>query len=80
MLAANAIDADGCLRVTSQRTRDMRTNLEDARDKVSALIQRALVRPVRRRKTKPTRGSVERRIDEKKRQGRLKAGRRDTDR
>ncbi len=80
LLAANAIDADGCLRVTSQRTRDMRMNLEDARDKVSALIQRALVRPVRRRKTKPTRGSVERRIDEKKRQGRLKAGRRDTDR
>ena len=79
VLAAGSLDADGWLLVTSQRTRDQRMNLEDARDKVRALVLRALVRPRPRRKTKPTRGSVERRMDDKKRQGRLKANRRDTD-
>jgi ribosome-associated protein len=77
-IAAGTLDADGWLLVTSQRTRDQRMNLEDARDKVRALVLRALERPRPRRKTKPTRGSVERRMDDKKRTGRLKANRRDT--
>jgi ribosome-associated protein len=76
-LAAGALDADGCLLVTSQRTRDQRMNLEDARDKVRALVLRAIERPRSRRKTKPTRGSVERRIEDKKRRARLKATRRE---
>jgi ribosome-associated protein len=76
-IAAGALDADGWLLVTSQRTRDQRMNLEDARDKVKTLVLRALERPRPRRKTKPTRGSVERRIDDKKRRSQLKAGRRE---
>jgi ribosome-associated protein len=76
VIAAGTIDSDGWLRVTSQRTRDQRLNLDDARGKVCALVLRALERPRPRRKTKPTRGSVERRIEDKKRQARLKAGRR----
>ncbi|MDP9000082.1 MAG: aminoacyl-tRNA hydrolase, partial [Myxococcota bacterium] len=70
--AASALDADGWLRVTSQRTRDQRTNLEDAREKVRAIVLRALHRPTPRRKTKPTRGSVERRIADKKRRAQQK--------
>jgi ribosome-associated protein len=77
-LAGAALDADGWLLVTSQRTRDQRANLEDARSKVCVLVLRALVRPRPRRKTRPTRGSVERRIEDKKRRGQVKAGRRDT--
>jgi ribosome-associated protein len=76
--AGGALDAEGWLRVTSQRTRDQRMNLEDARDKVCAIVLRALVRPRPRRKTRPTRGSVERRIEDKKRRAQVKAGRRDT--
>jgi len=76
-IAAGALDADGWLLVTSQRPRDQRQNLDDARSKVCALVLRALERPRPRRKTKPTRGSVERRIEEKKRRARVKAGRRD---
>jgi ribosome-associated protein len=76
-IAAGALDADGWLLVTSQRTRDQRLNLDDARGKVVALVLRALERPRTRRKTKPTRGSVERRIEEKKRRSHVKAGRRD---
>jgi ribosome-associated protein len=79
VLAAGDVDAMGHLLVTSQRTRDQRANLEDAREKVRALVLRALVRPRARRKTRPTRGSVERRITEKKQRGRVKAGRRDVD-
>jgi ribosome-associated protein len=78
-IAGSALDTRGWLRVTSQRTRDQRANLDDARDKVRTLIARALEKPRPRRKTKPSRGSVERRIGDKKRRGHLKAGRRDED-
>ena len=74
-LCANSVDAEGRLLVTSQRTRDQRMNLEDARDKVRALVVQALVRPRVRRATRPTRGSVERRIQGKKLRSETKAGR-----
>lgn len=76
-LAAGWLDAEGKLLVTSQRTRDQKQNLDDALEKVRALVLRALVRPKARRKTRPTRGSVERRIEEKKHRSRVKQGRRD---
>lgn len=75
-LASNSVDSEGRLLVTSQRSRDQRMNLEDAKDKVKTLILAALVRPLSRRKTKPTRGSVERRIEEKKRRASVKTTRR----
>jgi ribosome-associated protein len=75
-LAAGALDAEGRLLVTSQRTRDQRMNLEDAREKVRRLVLAALVRPIARHKTRPTRGSVERRIEDKKRRSRVKTTRR----
>jgi ribosome-associated protein len=70
------LDADGHLLVTSQRTRDQRMNLDDAREKVRLLVARALVVPRARRKTRPTRGSVERRLADKKRRTQVKADRR----
>lgn len=75
-LCSNQLDAEGKLLVVSQLTRDQHRNVEDAREKVRALVRQALVRPVPRRKTKPTRGSVERRIKEKKHHSRNKALRR----
>jgi ribosome-associated protein len=75
-MVAGALDADGWLLVTSQRTRDQRANLDDAREKVRAAVLAAMVRPKPRRKTKPSKGSVERRLGEKKRRGEVKAGRR----
>jgi ribosome-associated protein len=73
--AAATVDADGWLLVTSQRTRDQRQNLDDARDKVRVLVERALYVPRARRKTRPTRGSIERRLTDKKRRTRAKAER-----
>jgi ribosome-associated protein len=75
-LAAGKLDAEGRLLVVSQRTRDSHMNLEDAREKVKALVLLALIEPKRRRKTRPTRGSVERRIADKKHRGTQKAARR----
>jgi ribosome-associated protein len=74
-LAASSLDAEGRLLITSQRSRDQRLNLKDAREKLRALVLRALVRPIPRKRTRPTRTSVERRISDKKRRGRLKADR-----
>jgi ribosome-associated protein len=60
--------SDGRVRITSQATRDQPKNLEDAREKLAELIRAALVAPVLRRPTKPTRGSKIRRVDAKRRQ------------
>lgn len=79
ILAASRLDADGRLFVTSQRTRDQGRNLADACDKVRSLIARALIEPKVRKPTGPTRGSVERRLKEKKARSRAKASRRVSD-
>jgi ribosome-associated protein len=65
-LAAGRRDADGKLVVTSQRTRDQIRNLEDARDKVRKLVERALREPRPRRLTQPSRGAVDRRLKRKR--------------
>ena len=71
-LARHRLDAEGRLLVTSQLTRNQARNLEDARDKVRALVRAALTRPRRRRPTAPSRGAEERRIAEKKHHGKIK--------
>jgi len=71
-LARHRVDADGRLIVTSQATRNQARNLEDARDKVRALIAAALVRPRHRRATRPTAGSREQRLGAKRARGTVK--------
>jgi ribosome-associated protein len=68
-LTANRRDAEGRLLVTSQRTRDQSRNLEDAIQKTCALVAQALVAPRPRRPTRASKGSVERRLSGKKREG-----------
>ena len=75
-LAGSALDTTGSIRIVSQVTRDQGRNLDDARDKLAALIAKALVVPKRRRATKPTRGSTERRLQAKREGSEKKAGRR----
>jgi ribosome-associated protein len=65
-LAAGRLDAGGRLVATSQRTRDQLRNLEDARDKVRKLVERAMKAPRPRRLTQPGRGAVERRLKQKR--------------
>jgi len=71
-LAGRRLDADGRLQITSPVTRDQGRNLEDAREKVRALVTAAMREPKRRRPSRPTAASRERRIESKKRQGATK--------
>jgi ribosome-associated protein len=75
-LCGRSLDAEGLLVVTSQRTRDQRLNIDDAYDKVRKLVARALERPRARRRTRPSRTSVERRLADKRRRARTKSSRR----
>ena len=75
-LAAPRLDGDGRLLVTSQRTRDQLRNLEDAREKVKKLVERALKEPRARRLTQPSRGAVERRLQHKRVRSAVKRERR----
>ncbi len=74
-LAAGRLDARGFLLVSSQRTRDQPRNLEDAREKVRALLARALIAPRPRRPTRATAAARERRLLGKRRDAGVKAGR-----
>jgi ribosome-associated protein len=70
---------EGALIITAERHRSQPLNRAEARDKLRALILAALERPRPRRPTRPTKGSVRRRLDAKTRRGMLKAGRRPAD-
>ena len=71
-LVEGRLDAEGRLLVTSQRTRDQRRNLEDAREKVRALVRRALVKPRPRRPTRVTAAAKARRLEGKHQRSRRK--------
>lgn len=66
-MAGHQVDGQGHITITSQEHREQSRNLEDARERLAELIRKALVRPKRRIATKPTKGSVRRRLDEKRR-------------
>ena len=72
----NRLDAEGLWIVISDRTRDQLKNLADAQDKATEAVRAALVRPIPRRATKPTKGSKERRLESKKRASQTKQQRR----
>jgi len=73
------ISADGVITIKAQQHRTQERNREDALDRLRALIQSVTIPKKRRKVTRPTKGAHERRIDSKKRQGRLKALRRTTE-
>ncbi len=74
---ANRLDSDGNLQVVSSEHRDQASNIDSALARMKALIKTALARPKKRRPTRPTRASRERRLDEKRRRGQLKKKRSD---
>ena len=74
-LAAGRLDAEGRLLVTSQRTRDQHRNLEDAREKVRALVRRALVPPRRRKPTRVSAAAARARLELKRQRSQKKRAR-----
>lgn len=74
-LAGKRLLADGTLVVTSAETRNQLENRLEAERKLVMLIRAALVAPTRRRPTRATKGSQERRLAGKKIVAGKKAGR-----
>jgi ribosome-associated protein len=71
-LAGSRLTRDGVLVITAQRHRTQARNRQDALDRLIELIRQAAVAPVKRRATRPTKASRERRIEGKKRRGGIK--------
>jgi ribosome-associated protein len=78
-LRDHRISTDGVITIKAQQHRTQERNREDALDRLRLLIQSVAIPRKKRRPTKPTKGSQNRRIEGKKRQGRLKALRRTVD-
>ncbi len=71
---------DGVLTIVAAEHRQQLRNRQAARERLAAVLRAALAPPPRtRRRTKPTRGSQERRIQAKKQRGQLKQQRRTWD-
>ncbi|HCL65268.1 MAG TPA: aminoacyl-tRNA hydrolase [Rhizobium sp.] len=65
-LAGRRVSKEGVLMIESSRFRSQERNREDARERLKELILKAAEPPPPpRRKTKPTKGSIERRLKEK---------------
>lgn len=65
-LAGRRVSKNGVLMIEANRFRSQERNREDARERLKELILKAAEPPPPpRRKTKPTKGSVERRLKEK---------------
>jgi ribosome-associated protein len=74
-LAGNRI-SDGVLLIDSRVHRSQLENREAARERLVDLLQRAAVKPKKRRPTKPKAAAREKRLETKKRRGAVKSLRR----
>ncbi len=70
------ISKEGVIVIKAQRYRTREKNREEALQRLQALVRGVAVIPKKRRPTRPTRKSRERRLDEKTRRGRDKLMRR----
>ena len=73
------ISSDGVITIKAQQFRTQERNREDALTRLRELIQRVATPRKKRKPTRPSKASQNRRIEHKKRQGRLKALRRTVD-
>ena len=71
-LAGSRLTRDGVVVIIAQRHRTQARNRDDALDRLLDLIRDAAVAPIKRRPTRPTKASRERRIEGKKRRAGVK--------
>ena len=74
-LGGHRLTQDGVFVITAQEHRSQDRNRSAAREILFELIRRATIVPIKRRPTRPTLGSKERRLDAKTRRADIKAGR-----
>ena len=75
-LAGHRATQDGVIVITAQEFRSQDRNRSAAREIRFEMIRRATVVPIKRRATRPTLGSKQRRLDAKKSRSGIKAARR----
>jgi ribosome-associated protein len=73
LLKDRRVSRYGVLTIKAQQHRGQEQNREDALARLRELIQRATIPRKKRTATKPTQSSKQRRIEQKKKRGRLKA-------
>jgi ribosome-associated protein len=78
-IAGRKLTDDGVLLIEARRFRSQERNRNDAIDRLVTLIQKALVEPKPRQKTKPPPQAKEKRLEEKKHRSRLKQSRKGVD-
>jgi ribosome-associated protein len=74
-IAGSRITKDGVLIIEARRFRTQDKNRQDAIERLRDLLARARRKPKRRRRTRPTAESKERRLEHKRRRAALKRGR-----
>jgi ribosome-associated protein len=71
-LAGSRLTKDGVLVVDAHQFRTQERNRRDALHRLAELVRQAAQKPKRRRKTKPSAASKQRRLESKRRHGRIK--------
>ncbi|HLZ96516.1 MAG TPA: alternative ribosome rescue aminoacyl-tRNA hydrolase ArfB, partial [Steroidobacteraceae bacterium] len=74
-MAGQKLLDDGTILISARSERSQEQNRRDALERLAGLLRAALIEPKVRKKTRPTLGSKERRIESKKRRGATKQGR-----
>lgn len=74
---ASKINTEGILVLSAQESRSQLDNKQQVVAKLNALLKKAFERKKARRATKPTKGSVQKRIEQKKKHGEKKQWRKD---
>lgn len=75
---ASRLSTDGSLRIVASDTRSQLRNREIAMGRLADVVRTALMRPKKRKPTKPSRSALRARVDAKKRRSLQKKLRRDT--
>lgn len=79
LLKDHRISRDGVITIKAQQSRSQEQNREDALARLRALILSVSIPRKKRKATKPSKGSKQRRLDDKTKRGRLKTLRRTLD-
>ncbi len=66
------ITSDGVIVIKAQRHKNQEHNKKDALERLARFIQKAIVAPKKRNKTKPSKSAKKKRVDSKVKRGRLK--------
>jgi ribosome-associated protein len=75
VLAGQKLNDDGTILIAARSERSQEQNRRAATERLAALIRAAMTEPKIRKKTRPTKGSQERRIESKKRRASTKQAR-----